>query len=161
MTTGGALTAQQEAFVTAYLANGCKQTEAARTAGYATPGTDGWRLTRNSAVRAAIRARQEAMMIGAGAIGIAVMKEIALDKAQPAPSRLQAAKWLAEADGYGLASRKTDTDDDDRPLSEMSLGELHALAAELQAQLDTASEGVIEGIAHEIVPNAPAPDPES
>ena len=162
MAGGSALTDMQRIFVRAYVENGARATDAARTAGYAEPRQMAWHLLRNRAVMAAIHDETIQRVAAGGTIGVGVLVEVAQDRAAPPAARVSAAKWLAEAAGHGLAARKAgELADDDRPLEERSLGELEQMAADLAAQLRAAREGIIEGEVREIAPDTHAPDPES
>jgi hypothetical protein len=148
------LTEKQRAFVSAYLENGGKQTDAARRAGYAEPLSSAWQLLRNRAVLAAIHDETIQRVATGGAIGVGVLVEVAQDRAAPPAARVSAAKWLAEAAGHGLAARKAgELADDDVPLEARSLGELEQMAADLAAQLRQAREGIIEGEARNVAPD--------
>lgn len=151
-TTG--LTDKQTAFVAAYVTNGANGGLAAEAAGYSSE-RDAWRLLRNRTIRDAIAERMEAQVLGGGVVGLGVLTSVAQDKAAPAAARVSAAKWLAEAAGFGLAARKSgELVGDDRPLEERSLGELEQIAADLHAQLAAARAGVIEGDALRIAPES-------
>jgi hypothetical protein len=150
------LTAKQRDFVLAYLANGGQAGKAAISAGYADPVPTGWKLLRNRAVLAAIHDETVQRVATGGAIGVAVLVEVAQDKAAPPAARVSAAKWLAEAAGHGLAARKAGelaADDDD--LADKSLGELYAMAEQLREQLAAKrdAERVIEGDARIVAPD--------
>lgn len=159
------LTDQQTAFVAAYIANGANGTQAAIAAGYQSPGSESWRLMQNPAIRAAINAEADKRLAGAGVIGIGVLVDIARDKGAPTPSRVSAAKWLAEAAGHGLAARKAGEATDDKPLEEMSAAELvQAIAGiggaiqQMRQQQAASDAQVIEG--EVITPRlAPISDP--
>jgi hypothetical protein len=147
------LTDQQTAFIAAYVANGANAPEAAKQAGYSHWQSESWRLMQNPAVRAALHAEADKRLAGAGAIGIGVLVEIARDKGAPAPSRVSAAKWLAEAAGHGLAARKAgETDGETKPLEEMTAAELvaaiagiHGAVQQMTAEKAEAESLVIEG----------------
>jgi hypothetical protein len=131
------LTDQQAAFVAAYVANGAKATQAAIDAGYQSPHSEGWRLMQNPAIKAAIHAEADKRLAGAGAIGIGVLVDIARDVAAPTPSRVSAAKWLAEAAGHGLAARKAgEHDGEAKPLEEMTAAELVQAIAGIGGEIE-------------------------
>jgi hypothetical protein len=115
-------------FVQAYAANGGRQTDAARAAGYADPAVDGYKLSRNARVIEAIYRETARRVATGGAVGVGVLVEIAQDKACPPAARVTAAKWLAESAGFGLAARRAGVADDpsDRPMESWTLAELDA-----------------------------------
>lgn len=129
MAAGSGLTDKQRAFVTAYIANGAKAADAARTAGYADPYGAAYQQMRNRAVLEAIRENTLHQIAAGGAVGVGVLLEIATDKAAPAPARVSSAKWLAEAAGHGLAAVKAGQGamgTGDKALEDMTLQELDA-----------------------------------
>lgn len=77
------LTEQQAGFVASYLANGERQTEAARQAGYAHPEQEGWRLMRNPAVWQAILDGQRRQASRLRAVGIRTLERLATDPTTP------------------------------------------------------------------------------
>lgn len=164
------LTDQQTAFVAAYIGNGAQATKAAEAAGYAHPQSEAWRLMQNPAVRAALHAEADKRLAGAGVIGIGVLVDIARDTLAPAPSRVSAAKWLAEAAGHGLAARKAgETDADAKPLEEMSAAELVQAIAGIggaieqmrQQKADAARTIDAEPIAPRVAPRSDPCPPET
>lgn len=117
------LTPKQRSFVTLLVRNGTTPTQAARQAGYATPGVSSYDLMRLPHVQAAIRLERGRYISGELAnIATGTLHDILLDKEAPASARVQAARTVLEMSGdIGKAKR---TDDDDRPLSEMTAEEL-------------------------------------
>lgn len=106
------LTPMQQAFVDAYVSNGCRATEAAEAAGYANPRIDGWRLLRNEAVKAAIRHARDARVPELQHARVELLLEIMRDKAQPAEARMRAAdragEIVRELEGTKLDAGKAD-----------------------------------------------------
>jgi phage terminase small subunit len=147
------LTDKQADFVSGYIANGGNATQAARSAGYANPESDGWRVMRNEAVQGAIRAEFERRVRTEGvAIGYGVLVAVASDKAQSGAARTMAAKELVRLAGYG--PRESITLLDDKPLGERTLAELDAFIAGGMARLDALQEAqgrTIEGDAPRVI----------
>ena len=117
------LTPKQRSFVTRVVRIGGNVTEAARQAGYSDPGTAAYDLTRLPHIQAAIRLERGKYISGELAnIATGTLHSILIDKEAPASARVQAARTVLEMSGdIGKAKR---TDDDDRPLSEMTAEEL-------------------------------------
>jgi phage terminase small subunit len=146
------LTEKQQAFVSLYVANGAQANAAARSAGYAGE-RDGWRLMRNEAVLAAIRAELERKMMAEGAaVGLGVLLDVAADKGQSGAARTMAAKELLRLGGYGRENVPTL---EDKPLSERTLAELDAFIgggtarlAELHQQEMRTIDGETQRITH-------------
>lgn len=113
----------QRQFVTVIVRNGVNPTKAAELAGYSTPRTAGFDLTRLPHIAAAIRLERGRYISGELAnIATGTLHDILLDKEAPASARVQAARTVLEMSGdIGKARR---TEDDDRPLSEMTADEL-------------------------------------
>jgi hypothetical protein len=90
------LTRKQKLFVQAYAANGGRQTDAARAAGYADPAVDGYKLSRNARVIEAIYRETARRVATGGAVGVGVLVEIAQDKACPPAARVTAADGVVD-----------------------------------------------------------------
>lgn len=120
------LTPMQRLFVTAIVRNGVNPTKAAELAGYSTPRTAGHDVMKLPHVHAAIQLERQKYISGELAnVATGTLREILIDKEAPASARVQAARTVLEMSGdIGKAKR---TDDDDRPLSEMSAEELARL----------------------------------
>jgi hypothetical protein len=120
------LTPMQRAFVTRLVRIGGNVLEAARQAGYSDAKTAGYDLSRLPHIQAAIRLERGKYISGELAnIATGTLHDILLDKEAPASARVQAARTVLEMSGdIGKAKR---TDDDDRPLSEMTAEELARL----------------------------------
>lgn len=96
-----AISAQQEAFVAAYVANGGNADAAAKTTGYA----DGPALLKNHKVRQAIEIKRDTeIKTGGASKAWEVMQSLLTDPAAPAQVRFQAARWTLEASGHGLSA---------------------------------------------------------
>jgi hypothetical protein len=152
------LTRKQKSFVQAFCANGGRQTDAARAAGYENPHGDAYRLLRNSAVIEAIHRETSRRVATGGAVGVGVLIEIAQDKAAPHAARATCAKWLAESAGFGLAARRAGAADGpgDRPMEEWTLAQLDAFIhgglkelERVEAGKASAIDGEARRIAHE------------
>ena len=130
------LTEQQADFVREYSANGGKGTAAAIKADYYAPATAAWRLLLLPHIREAIRAERERTIECAGACAaLAVMRNL-LSADNAAQVRFQAAKWLLEAAGHGIAAQTaTAPTSSESELSEMTAGELDLLIVEGEARL--------------------------
>lgn len=98
------LTAQQAEFVRAFVANGGKRREAARAAGYRDFQHEGCRLLNVPRVRDAIRVEQERTIECEGA-SRALQTMLSLLECDSPQVRFQAARWLFEAAGHGLAAK--------------------------------------------------------
>lgn len=154
----GMLTEKQAAFVGLYVELGGQQTKAAELAGYADPGASAYRLMRLSHVQAAIRGEQSRLVLQGGAKGLKWMVGALDDPKLAGAVRFQAAKWLAEAAGHGLAAQRANLGlpPTDKPLSEMTLDELDTFIAAGKRAVDTLKqdrERTIEGIAHNVAPD--------
>lgn len=124
------LTEQQEAFVTSYLSNGNNATGAARSAGYAFPEVDGYRIIRNPRIVASIRNRRLSVVqtVGAG-LALETLQEIMLDVESPPNARIKSAQIILDAAGY-IGNARESRDLDDRSLSEYSMDELQSIIAD-------------------------------
>jgi Terminase small subunit len=121
-----ALNGAQAVFVREYVANGGDRQKAARLAGYSDPRTEGYRLLNTQKVRDAIKREQERIVVcEGGSQALATMLALLGEETQHIV-RFQAAKWILEAAGLGLAANAANMPDStqEKPLSEMSLQEL-------------------------------------
>lgn len=135
---GMALTEKQAAFVAHFVSGGLRQTEAAAAAGYASPREEAWGLTRNPAVQAEIAKARSALIAGDGArLAWRTMSRLMEDGSGSPPAvQFQAARWVLEASGQGLAARIAERGvEPERALAEMSLGELEGFIARGRAAL--------------------------
>jgi phage terminase small subunit len=120
------LTPKQRLFVDALVRHGCTATKAAQMAGYSVARQAAYDLQHLPHVAAAIRLERQRYISGELAnVATGTLREILIDKEAPASARVQAARTVLEMSGdIGKAKR---TDDDDRPLSEMTADELARL----------------------------------
>ena len=138
---GGAnLTQMQLAYVSAFLANGGKQRAAAKVAGYSSPESSGWHLSRNPAIQAEIRQRQIAEMSGLAVVGVRTLRAVMEDETAPAAARVQASRFALEAAGFGIQAEALKLRfagiGDEKDLSAMSIPELQRLALMVKAEVD-------------------------
>lgn len=148
------LTPKQSAFVT-NLVLGNPPGKAAEMAGYSYPDQSSWRLTRVPAIQAAIRKESERILITQGVpAALGFMISAPADKKLPGAVRFQAAKWVMESAGHGLAAQRAalGLPGDDKPLDEMSVGELEAFLAAGQSAIAAikARDGIIDGSARNV-----------
>ena len=131
------MTEKQSAFVEGFVGRGLSAAQAAREAGFVCE-SEGWRLTRVPAVQAAIGAARSALISGDGArLAWRTMSRLMEDGAGTPPAvQFQAARWVLEASGQGLAARIAERGvEPERALAEMSLGELEGFIARGRAAL--------------------------
>lgn len=117
------LTPMQRAFVVALVQSGSTPTAAAREVGYNHPKVSAFGLLRLPHIQAAIRLERNRYISGELAnIATGTLRSILTDHEAPASARVQAARTVLEMSGdIGKAKR---SDDEDRPLSEMTAEEL-------------------------------------
>ena len=133
----GQLTESQAEFVEHFV-NGSTQTEAARRAGYSSPASEAWRLLRLSHVQDAIEAGfRLAISIEGAQLAWRTMSGLMEDASTPAQVQFQAARWVLEAAGIGLAPRARGeaSFQSAKPLQEMTHGELETFISEGRAAL--------------------------
>jgi hypothetical protein len=121
-----ALNESQGVFVREYVANGGDRQKAARLAGYSDPRTEGYRLLNTQKVRDAIKHEQERVITcEGGSRALAAMLGL-LGEETPHNVRFQAAKWILEAAGLGLAASIAGERNlsEEMPLTEMCYNEL-------------------------------------
>jgi len=121
-----ALNESQCVFVRDYVANGGDRQKAARLAGYSDPRTEGYRLLNTQKVRDAIKHEQERVITcEGGSRALAAMLGL-LGEETPHNVRFQAAKWILEAAGLGLAASIAGERNlsEEMPLTEMCYNEL-------------------------------------
>ena len=117
------LTPMQRAYVVNLVRNGVNPTKAAELAGYQHPKTAGFELTRLPHVAAAVRMERQRYISGELAnVATGTLQAIMTDKEAPAAARVQAARTVLEMSGE--IGRHKRTDDEDRPLSELTADEL-------------------------------------
>ena len=127
-----ALNESQGVFVREYVANGGDRQKAARLAGYSDPRTEGYRLLNTQKVRDAIKHEQERVIsCEGGAQALAAMLGLLVEQT-PHNVRFQAAKWILEAAGLGLAASIVEgrNSSEEVPLTEMCYEELEELVRE-------------------------------
>lgn len=125
-TMANGLTEKQNSFVQ-YLVSGVPQGKAAKLAGYVSPDQSAYRLVRDPGVQEAIRAESAKVLMSDGVPNaLAFMVKAPLNEKLPGAVRFQAAKWVLENAGHGLAAQRAQLGlpDFDKPLSEMSVAEL-------------------------------------
>lgn len=158
------LTPKQQAFVTAYVANGGSSTQAAETAGYVDPKGTGWHLLRHEGISAAIRDEQVRAFGRLANKAIGTLEDVMCDKTVAPNHRVAAARTVLEAAGHIGRARKDEDKGGGKPLAEMSLAELHAfIAAEkraLAALEDVTPAAEIEGFPPGLAPDGPVSDAE-
>lgn len=122
----------QREFVTRVVSNGGNQAQAAREAGYSADRTDGWKLMQLPHVQAE---RERAIQGGAN-FAWQTMQSL-MQPGVKEQVRFQAARWVLEAAGHGLAVRAIDAGGlhYEKPLAELTLAELDALIAESSAKI--------------------------
>ena len=134
------LTQMQSDYVTAYLANGGNQRSAAKVAGYSSPDSAGWHLSRHPAIVAEIRQRQLAQLGGLAVVGIQTLRAVMQDETAPAAARVQASRFALEAAGFGIQAEALKLRfagiGDEKDLSAMSIPELQRLALMVKAEVD-------------------------
>lgn len=141
------LTSMQADFVKHY-SNGVSQTKAAELAGYSSPGTDAWRLLQTQSIIDAItRYTSTKLMTEGQQAALAFMLKAPGNEKLPGAVRFQAAKWVMETAGHGLAAQRAalGLPPEDKPLSEMSTAELDGLIGAMRTRLMETRAQVIEG----------------
>lgn len=159
LVSGGELTEKQKVFICAYVANGGKGAEAAREAQYSDPGRDAWGLVRQPHIQQAIHTERERVLfteMASEAMG--TMRYLNKEGGKGDQVRFQAAKWTLEAVGHGLAARAVASGmmDSDKPLAEMTLGELEKFITESEKRLKQAR--VVEVVTQTVAQTDLAPD---
>ncbi len=147
--TSRGLTEKQATFARLFSA-GVNRVEAASIAGYASPDVETHRLLALPHVCAAIRQETERSITMDGAqIAWKTMQNLMTDEDTSAQVRFQAAKWTLEAAGMGLAAKAAQMNlaSHDKPLAEMTVGELERFLADTEKRVKEAQ--VIE------IPGAP------
>lgn len=138
---GGAnLTQMQLDYVKAFMANGGVQRAAAKAAGYSSPDSAGWYLSRHPAIVAEIRARQIAAMSGLSVVAVGTLRAVMQDETAPAAARVQASRFALEAAGFGIQAEALKLRfagiGDEKDLSAMSIPELQRLALMVKSEVD-------------------------
>ena len=134
------LTQMQSDYVSAFISNGGNQRAAAKVAGYSSPESVGWYLSRHPAVVAEIRTRQLAQLGGLAVVGIQTLRAVMQDETAPAAARVQASRFALEAAGFGIQAEALKLRfagiGDEKDLSAMSIPELQRLALMVKAEVD-------------------------
>lgn len=148
------LTVMQSAFARAMAENGGNQTLAAEMAGYADPSNDGWRLYRQPHVKAAVEEHNERALKADALFARHKMRWL-MENSQKDQVVFMACKWVLEAAGLGLAARAVAAGiaPNDKPLSDMTLGELDKLIAESESRLKAIK--VVSTVQDSTASNAP------
>lgn len=144
----GNLTDKQAAFVKAVVA-GHKQGKAAEIAGYSYPDENATRLVRLPHIQRAIQRETERRLLTEGVpAALEFMVSAPGDKKLPGAVRYQCAKWVMEAAGHGLAAQRAalGLPGEDKPLDQMSVGELEAFLSAGQSAIAAikARDGIID-----------------
>ena len=132
------LTEKQSYFVHEVAVNAANPTKAARAAGYAFPGTEGYNLMSKAHVRDAIRKRQLCRLQNGASLAIGVLEEIATDRDVAAPARVTACRTILEAANLigkqAVVTEETDAEYADLEL--MTITELNAFILDGQTMLE-------------------------
>lgn len=149
------LTDKQALFVKALVA-GHKQGQAAEIAGYVGyPDSNASRLVRLPHIQRAIQRETERRLFTEGVpAALEFMVKAPADKKLPGAVRYQCAKWVMEAAGHGLAAQRAalGLPGEDKPLDQMSVGELEAFLSAGQSAIAAikARDGIIDGSARNV-----------
>lgn len=128
------LTDLQREFVHYLVTTGCTPTEAARTAGYAEPKQEAYRLTRLAHIQAAIREERERLISSHGAnLAMATLCEIMRDRGMSPSARVSASRAVLEA--AGIFDRNGRDSVSGKALHELSTDELTMTLARLDEQV--------------------------
>lgn len=125
------LTAKRRKFVNNVLL-GLKPAKAAEVAGYSCPAQAANYLTNQLSIQNAIQRESQRVLMTEGlSNSLRFMVSAPGNEKLPGAVRFQAAKWVMEAAGHGLAAQRAalGLPDSDKPLSEMSITELDAFLA--------------------------------
>lgn len=130
------LTDMQLVFVDV-MASGATQTEAARQAGYSSPGNAGYHLMRLPHIAAKVRAEILAT-IGTEGVSVAwqTLKEVMQDKKAPAAARVAAADKTLKVAGLLDKQGKGSAPDKSKPISEWTVEELENAIGGIERALD-------------------------
>ena len=145
------LTARQALYV-AELGNGKAQAEAARMAGYASGGVAAAEASRSVGVRTLIDRRRRRIVDQCAGYAVLLFRDILTGKHKPDRIQWEATqKALAMA---GLDRPKGAVDKGtDKPLHQMSLKELEAMAARIQAAKQVSIVPELDGDAVQVIEN--------
>lgn len=141
------LTEKRRKFVQ-HVLEGLKPAKAAALAGYAHPDQAANYLTRQSNIQDALRRESQRVLMTEGLQNsLRFMVSAPANEKLPGAVRFQAAKWVMEAAGHGLAAQRAalGLPAEDKPLSEMSTAELDGLIDAMRNRLQQTRAQVIEG----------------
>lgn len=127
---------------------GIKPAKAAALAGYAHPDQQANYLTKQLNVQQALQRESQRVLMTEGLPNaLTFMVSAPMNEKLPGAVRFQAAKWVMEAAGHGLAAQRAalGLPADDKPLSEMSTSELDGLIGAMRTRLMETRAQVIEG----------------
>ncbi len=97
---------------------------------------------RNPVVAAEIRERMLGKVAGLAVLGVSTLEAVMQDETAPAAARVAAAKFAIESSGIGLAAEalraKLGGPGDHKPLSDYTIGELEAIVAAKESELEDA-----------------------
>jgi phage terminase small subunit len=134
LAAGSGLTEQQEAFVNHLVTHGGTLVAAAEAAGYSSPKTDGWRLSRNPAVMAAVQSGLARAFVPMAADVRDALGKMATGEVPATGPQVAACRLVLEAAGVIGRGRIAIADDGGKPVGAMSL-------AEIRAQIAAMAEG--------------------
>jgi hypothetical protein len=138
------LTLQQRAFVD-YVSEGFEISRAVELAGYSDirPDSEAWRLMRQPAIIAAIHLETARKLALAAPVALKALIEFAGDAAIDKRIRLAAAKTLLDRAGHIAPKALAPSKAGEKPLNELSTGELRELADKLERELSDRAKPVI------------------
>lgn len=125
----------QQRFIDHLVATGCTPTQAARTAGYAEPAQEAYRLIRKPHIVAAIRELRGRLISAHGAnVAIKTLVDIMQDATAPASARVSTGRTMLEAAGH---FNKGAAEEREVPLHEMTSAQLNDFIAKAQVVIDS------------------------
>lgn len=143
------LTARQALFV-AELGNGKAQAEAARMAGYASAGVAASEASRSVAVRTLIERRRRRVIDQCAGYAVLVLRDTVTGKFKP--DRIQ---WEATQKALAMAGldkpQSVEDKGNSKPIHQMTLKELEAMAARIQSAKRISTVPEIEGDAVQVI----------
>ena len=147
----GQLTDMQRAFVHALVANGMKQTDAAKEAGYAEPRVSGYQLRRLPHVQAAVAAEIRSQLSGDLSVkAINRLSQILDDDTAEPKIWLDAAKVVLDRGGFVAPKAAEASSGSLKDMNEMSIDELNELLSKLKSERANAAT-IIDLDATEVV----------
>lgn len=127
-------TPRQDRFIS-LVADGLNSTAAAQRVGYRHPKAEGWRLTKTPHVMAAIRRRQDDLLIRGRGVSRRYLVSVVLDENAAPAHRLKAAIAL-ESIGQATDAASRDAAREEKGMSDMSLAELEALSKKFAKSIE-------------------------